>query len=198
MADLARDVLGLLDHVGWASCRMVGISFGGMLAQEVAVTAPERIERLALLCTSAGGAGGSSYPLHELESLPEAERNAISLKIVDTRYTPEWLADHPLDQAIVRMRAESARAPKSEAQLRGAHEQLMARKQHDVSNRLGRITCPTFVAYGEYDGIAPKANSVFIAEHIANAELRGYEGGHLFVIQDPAAMPDVVEFLSQD
>ncbi|HEY4376010.1 MAG TPA: alpha/beta fold hydrolase, partial [Acidimicrobiales bacterium] len=60
MADYAADALGLLDHLGWESCRVVGISFGGMVAQELAVTVPERIERLVLLCTSPGGIGGSS------------------------------------------------------------------------------------------------------------------------------------------
>ena len=66
-----------------------------------------------------------------------------------------------------------------------------------MSSRLGSISCPTLVAYGEYDGIAPKANSVYIADHIDNAELRGYEGGHLFIVQDPAALPDVIGFLAQ-
>ena len=69
MATCAADALGLLDAVGWDTARVVGVSFGGMVAQELAVTAPDRVERLALLCTSAGGAGGSSYPLHELEDL---------------------------------------------------------------------------------------------------------------------------------
>ena len=76
MADYAADALALLDHVGWDRARVVGVSFGGMVAQELAVTAPERVERLALLCTSPGGAGGASYPLHELAALPEAERAA--------------------------------------------------------------------------------------------------------------------------
>ena len=62
MAQYAADALGLLDAVGWSTCRVVGVSFGGMVAQELAVTAPERVERLALMCTSPGGAGGSSYP----------------------------------------------------------------------------------------------------------------------------------------
>ena len=74
MADLAADGLALLDHAGWATCRVAGISFGGMVAQELAVTAPDRVERLALLCTSAGGVGGSSYPLHELAALSAEER----------------------------------------------------------------------------------------------------------------------------
>ena len=48
MADYAADAAALLDHVGWDSCRVVGMSFGGMVAQEFAVTWPERVERLAL------------------------------------------------------------------------------------------------------------------------------------------------------
>jgi len=49
-------------------------------------------ERLALLCTSPGGAGGASYPLHELAQLTEDERNAKGLELLDSRFTPEWLA----------------------------------------------------------------------------------------------------------
>ena len=44
---------------------------------------------------------------------------------------------------------------------------------------------------GRYDGIAPVANSEAIATRIPNAELRVYEGGHLFIAQDPAAMADI-------
>jgi pimeloyl-ACP methyl ester carboxylesterase len=47
MADYAADAIALLDHVGWDHARVVGVSFGGMVAQELAVTAPDRIERLA-------------------------------------------------------------------------------------------------------------------------------------------------------
>ena len=73
MAEYAADAIALVDAVGWDRFRLVGISFGGMVAQELAVTWPERVERLALLCTSAGGAAGTSYPLDELAQLP-AER----------------------------------------------------------------------------------------------------------------------------
>jgi len=69
MAAYAADGAALLDHAGWPTARVFGISFGGMVAQEFAVTWPERVERLALLCTSPGGEGGSSYPLHELDAL---------------------------------------------------------------------------------------------------------------------------------
>ena len=47
MADLAADAVGLLEIAGWDTCRVLGVSFGGMVAQEFAVTNPERVERLA-------------------------------------------------------------------------------------------------------------------------------------------------------
>ena len=105
MADYAADAAALLDHVGWERCAVVGISFGGMVAQELAVTWPERITRLALVCTSPGGAGRASYPLHELAELPPAEAAAIGLQLLDTRFTPAWLAAHPQDRALVEARA---------------------------------------------------------------------------------------------
>jgi 3-oxoadipate enol-lactonase len=78
MADLAADAVGLLEIVGWDGCRVLGVSFGGMAAQEFAVTNPERVERLALACTSAGGGGGSSYPPQKLHQLPPEKRRRRS------------------------------------------------------------------------------------------------------------------------
>lgn len=196
MADFAADAAGLLDHVGWDTCRLFGVSFGGMVALELAVTAPERVERLALACTSAGGAGGSSYPLHELEDLPPAERAERGLAILDTRFTAAWLDDHPADRGIVEMQAARSAAPKSDEQRRGERLQLAARRGHDVFARLGAIGAPTLVTAGRYDGIAPPANSEAIVRGIGpSAELRLYEGGHLFFIQDGAALRDIVAFL---
>jgi 3-oxoadipate enol-lactonase len=195
MADLASDALALLDHVGWATCPVFGVSFGGMVALEVSVTAPDRLERLALLCTSAGGAAGSSYPLHELAALPADERMARSLTLVDSRFSEEWFADHPLDDAIMRARAVSAAETRSDVRLAGERLQMQARAAHDVSARIGRISCPTLVACGRYDGIAPVANSEWMAAHIPDAKLEVFEGGHMFFIQDPTAFPSVVAFL---
>jgi pimeloyl-ACP methyl ester carboxylesterase len=167
-----------------------------MVAQEIAVTAPERIERLALICTSAGGAGGSSYPLHDLLDLDPKERLARSTLLLDTRFDDAWLADHPRDRAMIEFRDAQASVPRSTEQLRGERLQIEARSHHDVWDRLPRITCPTMVAGGRYDGIAPPANSEAIASRLPDAQLRLYEGGHLFVVQDPAALPDIVTFLS--
>ena len=195
MADYAADAVALADHVGWDTFRVIGGSFGGMVAQELAVTVPDRVERLALLCTSPGGAGGSSYPLHELRSLTADDRAAVAMRIMDTRFTPEWLESHPSDRMFVEaITANPGVAPGSEAE-RGEIEQLEARRHHDVWQRLDRITAPTFIAAGRYDGIAPPENSERIAERIPDSTVRIYEGGHGFFAQDPAAIPDVLEFL---
>ena len=197
MADLAADAVGVLGLAGWDSCRIVGVSFGGMVAQEFAVTYPERVERLALVCTSSGGEGGSSYPLQELFELPEEELAAVGLKVVDSRWDEGWFEAHPSDRAVAERFAP--KGPPEPGDAGGAHRaQLEARAGHDVWDRLPSITCPTLVACGRYDGIAPVENGRAIASRVAGAELREYEGGHAFLLQDPAAMGDLVAFLRED
>jgi pimeloyl-ACP methyl ester carboxylesterase len=195
MADYAADALGLLDHVGWPTCRVIGVSFGGMVAQELAVTAPERVDRLALLCTSPGGEGGSSYPLHELAVMSAERRAEISRRLLDTRFSEEWLATHSGDRGLVDMMARRETGAVTDEARRGLAEQLEARRHHDVWDRLGRVTCPTLVAAGRFDGIAPLVNSEAIVSRIEGATLRVYEGGHVFFVQDSRALPEVVDFL---
>ena len=155
MADLAGDVEGLLELVGWDTCAVVGISFGGMVAQEFTVTRPEKVERLALLCTSSGGEGGSSYPLQELLALPEPQRAAAGIKIVDSRWNDEWFEAHPSDRAVAERFAPKGAPDAGED---AAHQaQMEARAGHDVWERLPVIDCPTLVACGRYDVIAPAA-----------------------------------------
>jgi 3-oxoadipate enol-lactonase len=194
MAEIAADVDRLLELVGWDACRVVGVSFGGMVAQEFAVTHPERVERLALACTSAGGEGGSSYPLEKLLELPAEESAAARLRLVDSRWDTTWLDAHPADRALAeRLTADRDQADPASAAARRA--QLEARAGHDSCNRLGVISCPTLVACGRYDGIAPVQNSRAIASRIRGAEFRSYEGGHAFLFQDPAAITELLAFL---
>jgi len=195
MADYAADAAALLDEVGWSTCAVFGVSFGGMVAQELAVTWPERIERLALSCTSPGGPDLASFPLHELADLPPDERAAAGKRLLDTRFTEEWLAEHDGDRGLADMLAVRYTTPKSEAVRAGEAAQLEARRHHDVVDRLGAIGCPTLVACGRYDGIAPMVNSEAIAERVPGAVLRAYEGGHAFFAQDPEAFPDILAFI---
>ena len=196
MGDYAADGAAVLDEIGWPVAAVLGISFGGMVAQEFAVTWPERVSRLALLCTSAGGDGGSSYPLHELLPLPPEERTRVRLHNLDTRFSAEWLAAHPSDQLLVDFMEDRELGNRTSDEARGLAAQLESRSRHDVWGRLGRVTCPTFVACGRFDGLAPPANSEAIASRIDDSILRCYQGGHAFIAQDPEALPEIIAFLS--
>lgn len=191
MAQYGDDAAGLLDRVGWDRCAVVGVSFGGMVAQELAIRHPDRVSRLVLCCTSSGGAGAPSYPLHTLIDLPEDERVAIQLGISDTRYGAEWQAANPEAAEKIFATMRTGQPPAD-----GYRHQLEARSHHDTFDRLDRVTAPTLVAAGRHDGIAPVANSEALAARIPDAELRVYEGGHLFLLQDRSAWPDIVGFLA--
>jgi 3-oxoadipate enol-lactonase len=160
-----------------------------MVAQELAVTWPERIERMVLACTSPGGRGGASYPLHEVWALSDEERAREMLNRNDTRGDdagPEYLA-------TMKLLAENrAFEPVSQE---GMMRQLLARSRHDVYDRLPRLTMPVLVAAGRYDGIAPPANQEATHAQIPDSRLAWFEGGHLFMIQDPTAWPTMLAFL---
>jgi len=119
----------------------------------------------------------------------------VQLKLADSRWDERWLETHPADRALVERLASAGQDRQGPAAEPGYRAQLEARAGHDVWDRLGAITCPTLVGYGKYDGIAPPQNSIAIASRIREAELRGYEGGHGFAFQDPAAVPEFEAFL---
>jgi 3-oxoadipate enol-lactonase len=196
MADFANDAAALLDAVGWDDCLVLGLSFGGMVAQEVAIRHPARVRRLVLACTSAGGAGGASYPLHELLKLGPEERSAQRMELIDTRWDESWRRSHPDMVALMaeRMNLEGSDGDSSP----GLTNQLAARAEHDTAARLGTIACPTLVCGGRFDGIAPPANSEFLARTIPGARLEMFDGGHGFFLQDPKALPAIIVFLSED
>lgn len=198
MADYADDAAALLDVVGWDSCHVLGVSFGGMVAQNLVVRHPNRVRRLVLACTSAGGEGGPSIDLRLLETLSPTERMQRSLELMDTRVDlstdPPRMPDG-LGQLMQTIGAARASTPDDEVSLMGARRQLEARAGHDVWDSLPSVKSPTLVIGGRYDGIAPAENSKNIATRIPGARLELCDGGHLFMMQDPSAWPTMIEFL---
>lgn len=197
MADYADDANGLLDAVGWERCLVMGISFGGMVAQEFALRYPQRVERLVLGCTSSGGAGGASYPLHELSHLPVEDYVRHVLQLSDTRRDAAWQAANPaqfqalFDQTLAGLRV-GADEPGRQI---GVRRQLEARARHDTYERLPTLRMPVYLCGGRYDGIAIPANLEAMQKQIPGAQLEFFEGGHLFFIQDPRAFERIVAFL---
>ena len=181
MADFADDAAGLINVLlpDGRSCHVVGWSFGGMVAQELAVRHPSLVQRLVLACTSAGGKAGASFPLHELEDLPETERAARMIGLLDTR-------DEPTDAAIARALEFAAAARAREAATPGAavgkELQLAARAAHDTTGGLPGLTCRALVVSGENDGIAP-AEPVgrALAALVAGSRFQTFAGGHLLL-----------------
>jgi len=196
MAQYADDAAALLDALDWDDCAVLGASFGGMVAQELAIRHPGRVRRLVLACTSSGGQGGASYPLHELAALDVEERIIRHFEIADTRWDATWRAAHPDQVGLMSALFRQAPAEVPEGQPNGPLLQLEARSHHDTASRLGQIRCPTLVCAGQFDGIAPPANSAFLAVGIPGAQLAMFDGGHLFLVQDPTALPAMIAFLS--
>jgi 3-oxoadipate enol-lactonase len=192
MADFADDALGLVDELGWDRFDVVGYSFGGMVAQELALTAGDRVRRLVLVSTSSGGEGCISYPLHELYELEPAARTAALVELLDTRATTQ----PKLAAAIASyLTVDGGGLAANEAPPLGLVRQLEARRQHDTSARLHELQMPTLVAVGRFDGIATPATSEALARALPHAQLRVFEGGHAVLLQDPAAWPAIANFL---
>ncbi|WP_394762480.1 alpha/beta fold hydrolase [Phenylobacterium sp.] len=197
MADYANDAAALMASQGWDEALVIGASFGGMVAQELAIRHPARVTRLVLACTSPGGAGGASFPFHEIEHLKGEARARHMIPISDTRRDDAWAAAHPDQHAMfVAMGAADPYADEP-GHAMGAHRQLVARAAHDTWDRLPEIRCPTLIAAGRYDGIALPATQQKMAERIPGATLQWFEGGHLFMIQDRAATPAMTAFLTE-
>ena len=197
MAQYADDAAALMADQGWDQALVVGVSFGGMVAQELVLRHPRRVKRLVLACTSPGGAGGASYPFHEIDHLKGEDRARFLMPISDTRRDAAWQAANAEDyERFVQMAAAHphAGAPRRGG---GAWRQLEARSHHDTWERLAEIDCPVLIAAGRYDGIALPATQEPMAGRIPGAELQWFEGGHLFMIQDRAAYPAIMPVLTR-
>lgn len=195
MADYADDACALMDALGWPSAHVVGVSFGGMVAQELALRHPARVQRLVLACTSPGGEGGSSYPLHEVQDMDPIARAKHLIPIMDTRRTPDWIAAHPAEYDQFVSFAANDPYKDEPNHTMGQRRQLEARQHHDTWERLHQITCPTLICGGKYDGQALPETQKKMMERIPDAELKMFEGGHLFMIQDRNAVKEMMAFI---
>lgn len=168
MADYALAAADVVDALSFGRCHVVGVSFGGMVALELAIRRPALVERLVLVATSSGGAGGSSFPIDRLARLDAVVRTDLELALADTRHHPQWQLEHPDLMAGAWLPAVDEERPSLDP-ANGGRKQLLARRHHDTWSRLDSIDAPTLICAGRYDGVAPLANSVALASRIPDA-----------------------------
>lgn len=195
MAEYADDAAGLIEEMGWRRAHVVGTSFGGMVAQEIALRHPHLVDRLVLNCTSPGGAL-PSFPLHELEKLDVEARVEMKLGLLDNRWDPGAPEPIPGLGSFYDVLVQRQRSELTGDAARGYHLQLAARADHDTTKRLDQIEAKTLVCAGEYDDQAPLANSEALVAQIPDAELCVFQGGHLFLMQDRSAFPAIIAWLT--
>ncbi len=196
MASYADDIAKLLDALSWDDACVVGISFGGMVAQHFALRHPGRVQKLVLCCTSSGGEGGSSYPLHEVQDGTAEEFASLNMRLMNLNHNEKWQTENP-EQAkqIYNFYWQGANASfNNPRKLAAMKLQFTARKSHDVYEQLKSLDVPTLVACGEDDGIALPENSKALANVIPNSRLNIFKGGHMFLREDPTAWPTLFEF----
>ncbi len=198
MADFADDAVALMDAFGWGRAHVAGYSFGGMVAQHLAIRHPARIERLVLAATTSGGAGGSSFPLHTLGGLSPREHAIRMLPIMDTRISPDALADPDMamESRLSLMMAYHSLFMNEPGAREGKARQLTARAAHDCWDALPGVTHEALVCGGLHDAQAPREAVKALAQRLPNATLRWYAGGHAFSIECPEFWEDAAEFVA--
>jgi 3-oxoadipate enol-lactonase len=167
-----------------------------MVAQELVLRHAARVQKLVLCCTASGGKGGASFAYHALPAMSVDDMAALKVRIADIRRDDGWIAAHPGEYRMLHGFAAANPYRDEPGHVEGAARQIAARARHDTWDRLPRITCPTLVMGGTYDGIAPPPVVTALAQRIPGAGLRFFEGGHLFMLEDKTAFTAIADFLA--
>lgn len=182
ISDMARDTLGVLDAMGIGRAHIVGVSMGGMVAQRVAIAAPDRVLSLTSIMSSSGARGlpeAKPRVLRALLSRPaNRSREAIInhyVKLLTIIGSPGF----PIEEGMLRERI--AQGIDRSFHPEGTLRQMMA-VAADIqarANQLARITAPTLVMHGKADPLVPYACGEDTARRIPGAKMVGIEGmGH--------------------
>jgi pimeloyl-ACP methyl ester carboxylesterase len=188
---MAEDAVAVLDAAGLERAHVLGTSLGGMVALQVALDRPERVDRLVLACTTPGGPNAAPMPARTVRLMQEAP--TLPLEVALRRFVENALGDP--DAAIVDRIMEHRRATDQPPAAWAA--QAAAGATFDVWDRVGEIRAPTLVLTGDEDAVVDPRNSELLAERIRDARLERVPGGHLFFWEDPVTFVTLVkEFLA--
>jgi len=181
---LAQDAAGLLGALEVAQAHVLGISMGGMVAQELALAHPGQVRTLTLGCTYCGGPGSSLADPQVWRDLAEAMMSGDRERALRAAFAANVSAEMAADRAaFARFRAIAARRAVAVPVIMA---QLQACAAHDTYARLPRLQMPTLLVHGTVDRIIPFPNGELIASRIAGSRLEPLEGiGHLFFWEQP-------------
>lgn len=177
IADLAADVLALLDRLGVERFSYAGISIGGAIGQQLALTVPERLEQLAIIASAAQFADPPSWAVRA-QQVREEGTGFLTPSRTGTWFTAEW-AEHSPGEAKRLLDMLRATPPEGYA---ACCEAIGA---FDVRDRLGEITAPTLTIAGAEDPATTPDMVRFIAD--------GIPGARLVVVPRAAHLPNATD-----
>jgi pimeloyl-ACP methyl ester carboxylesterase len=191
IAEMAEDTAELLELLEIESAHAVGISMGGMIAQELALAHPGRLRSLTLGCTYCGGEGSRLMPRENAEKLAAGMASGDREQAIRAGYevnlSPAFRADEDAYAAFHEM-ATSVPAAKQVIEL-----QVQAIFGHDTSGRLGEIAAPTLIIHGTVDGVLPFSNGEQIASLMPDARFEALEDvGHMFWWEQPQRSAELI------
>jgi 3-oxoadipate enol-lactonase len=188
MKTMAADAERVLDALGWRDAHVVGVSMGGMIAQELTLAVPSRVRSLTLIATHAGGVLAALPRVEGFARFIEANLGDPTRRVAALKkllYTPEYLASIDVDRLDRRIASVAGRA----APRRTLAGHLHAVMRHRTYASLASIRVPTLVVRPARDILVHPRNSDVIARAIPRARLvRFDDAGHGVTFQCAAAL----------
>ncbi len=186
IADMADDLAGLLDELGIQRSHVLGLSMGGMIAQEFALRHGDRLDRLVLAGTGAAPARSAVDPIHiwNWVKANDATGEMFGGQQFVSLFSTAFLRNHQAVRDTAELLANNPYPMSPEAYGRQAAAYL----QFDALDRLAAITAPTLVIVGEQDLLTPPWIVREVAEAITGARLEVIPGdgsSHLVAIERP-------------
>ncbi len=182
---MADDVIGLMDSIGVDKAHVLGLSLGGMVAQEVAISYPERVSKLVLGSTFASREVIDIQPeLMEALGIREGSTD-VDISNMDFRKLMNFMVSAAFNKRLWRMILLSlARYSMKSINPEGHFKQMAAVTSYTTLDRLHLIKAPTLVITGTGDRIISPGASEVIASHIPNAKLVLVKSGsHAFFME---------------
>jgi pimeloyl-ACP methyl ester carboxylesterase len=183
MQMFANDTIGLMDHLRIDKAHILGISMGGMIAQHVALSHPERVRKLVLSCTFAGRKGDSGHSPEYLHYLGiSSDESDDEFRLVDTEEIMGAVVSLSTNNRLLGFVGKPlTRIIAGCLVTKGTREQFEAILGHDILEQLPEIQAPTLVIAGTQDRIVNPKSSDVLAGAIPGAKLVKVEGGsHAF------------------